>query len=128
MSHAQPAFKLLRWTGRPTVETQLCGSSVACQLLWISGGSLLGLISPVQVRAVEDAKDRLKKEQRFKARNSKSAAQATNSDKQTIRAQMEADRQERLATQQPVTQASTAQHLSGRAQTTSAGDLGLNAG
>ena len=82
----------------------------------------------MQVRAVEDAKDRLKKEQRFKARNSKSAAQVTNSEKETIRAQMEADRQERLATQQPVTQASTAQQLSGRAQITSAGDLGLDAG
>ena len=86
----------------------------------------------MQVRVVEDAKDRLKKEQRFKARNSKTAAHATNSDKETIRAQiraqMEADRQERLATQQPVTQASTAQQLSGRAQIASAGDLGLNAG
>ena len=82
----------------------------------------------MQVRAVEDAKDRLKKEQRFEARTSKSAAQATNSEKETIRAKMEADRQERLGAQQPVTQASTAQQLRGHAQITSAGDLGLNAG
>lgn len=109
---------------------QLCGSSVARQLPWVSGCSRLSLelMFPVQVRAVEDAKDRLKKEQRFKARNSKSVSQATNSEKEIIRAQMEADRQERLATQQPVTQASTAQQLNGRAQIRSAGDLGLNAG
>ena len=41
---------------------------------------------------------------------------------------MEADRQERLAPQQPVTQASTAQQLNGRVQIRSAGDLGLDAG
>eukprot|EP00891_Asterochloris_glomerata_P002534 jgi/Astpho2/2534/Aster-04248 len=86
------------------------------------------VVTMKEVRAVEDAKDRLKKEQRFKARNSKSVSQATNSEKEIIRAQMEADRQERLATQQPVTQASTAQQLNGRVQIRSAGDLGLNAG
>jgi hypothetical protein len=84
-------------------------------------------LTMAEVRMIEDAKDRLKKQQRITARNGRAAALAADDDKAAIRAAMEADRLERLA-RGPVTQGSTAISLPGGANVTSAGDLGLNSG
>ena len=80
----------------------------------------------LQVRAIEETKDRLKKQTTYQSRMSKASALPGNSDKATIRTQMEADRLER-ASRGPVTQGSTAQALPNGTVTT-AGDLGINGG
>lgn len=92
--------------------------------------TFLGLIyyvPGVQVRAIEDTKDRLKKQTQYQSRMSKAAALPGNADKNAIRTAMEADRLER-SSQGPVTKGSTAQALPGSANITTAGDLGLNSG
>lgn len=81
----------------------------------------------MQVRVIEETKDRLKKQTSYQSRMSKASALPGNSDKATIRTQMEADRLER-ASRGPVTQGSTAQALPGGANITTAGDLGINGG
>ncbi|KAL3153960.1 hypothetical protein ABBQ32_013520 [Trebouxia sp. C0010 RCD-2024] len=84
-------------------------------------------MSMKEVRAIEESKDRLKKQVSYQSRMSKASALPGNSDKTAIRTQMEADRLER-ASRGPVTQSSTAQALPGGANVTTAGDLGLNSG
>lgn len=79
------------------------------------------------MRAIEETKDRLKKQVSYQSRMSKAAALPGNADKATIRSQMEADRLER-ASKGPVTQGSTAQALPGGTNITTAGDMGLNTG
>ena len=81
----------------------------------------------LQVRAIEDTKDRLKKQVSYQARMSKASALPGNADKSAIRSAMEADRLER-SSRGPVTQGSTAQALPGGANITTAGDMGLNSG
>ena len=81
----------------------------------------------LQVRAIEESKDRLKKQNSYQSRMSKASALPSNADKASIRTQMEADRLER-ASRGPVTQGSTAQALPGGANITTAGDMGLNSG
>ena len=81
----------------------------------------------LQVRAIEDTKDRLKKQTQYQSRMSKASALPGNADKAAIRSAMEADRLER-SSQGPVTKGSTAQALPGSANITTAGDLGLNSG
>lgn len=83
--------------------------------------------SLLQVRAIEESKDRLKKQVSYQSRMSKASALPGTSDKAAIRTQMEADRLER-ASRGPVTQGSTAQALPSGANVTTAGDLGLNSG
>ena len=83
--------------------------------------------SLLQVRAIEETKDRLKKQTLYQSRMSKASALPGNSDKAAIRTQMEADRLER-ASRGPITQGSTAQALPGGANITTAGDLGINGG
>lgn len=79
----------------------------------------------MQVRAIEETKDRLKKQTSYQSRMSKASALPSNSDKAAIRSQMEADRLER-ASRGPVTQGSTAQALPGGTNIATAGDLGIN--
>lgn len=81
----------------------------------------------LQVRAIEDTKDRLKKQVSYQSRMSKASALPGNADKSAIRSAMEADRLER-SSREPVTQGSTAQALPGGANITTAGDMGLNSG
>ncbi|DBB06382.1 hypothetical protein WJX77_002508 [Trebouxia sp. C0004] len=80
-----------------------------------------------EVRAIEDTKDRLKKQVSYQSRMSKASALPGNADKSAIRSAMEADRLER-SSRGPVTQGSTAQALPGGANITTAGDMGLNSG
>ncbi|KAA6422146.1 hypothetical protein WJX79_000144 [Trebouxia sp. C0005] len=80
-----------------------------------------------EVRAIEDTKDRLKKQVSYQSRMSKASALPGNADKSAIRSAMEADRLER-SSREPVTQGSTAQALPGGANITTAGDMGLNSG
>ena len=77
-----------------------------------------------QVRLVEGAKDRLRRLQKEAAR-SKAAGKLPVSESQArIRAQMEADRQERLAAG-PVRRGSVAQPLPNGSGITTARDLGI---
>lgn len=80
-----------------------------------------------EVRAIEDTKDRLKKQVQYQSRMSKASNLPTNANKSAIRSAMEADRLER-ASRGPVTQGSTAQALPDGANITTAGDMGLNSG
>lgn len=84
-------------------------------------------ITMKEVRAIEDTKDRLRKQTSYQSRMSKASALPSNADKSAIRTAMEADRLER-SSRGPVTQGSTAQALPGGANITTAGDMGLNSG
>ena len=86
-----------------------------------------GCLPLLQVRSIEETKDRLKKQVQYQSRMSKASALPSNADKSAIRTAMEADRLER-SSQGPVTKGSTAQALPGSANITTAGDLGLNTG
>ena len=83
-------------------------------------------LQAVQVRLIDEAKDRLKRSQKEAAR-SKAATKLPTTDAQArVRLQMEADRLERLA-RGPVSQGSVAQPLPNGGGITTARDLGIGA-
>lgn len=77
----------------------------------------------LQVRLVEEAKDRLRKLQKEAARSKAASKIAVTDEQARVRAQMEADRLERLA-RGPVSQGSAAQALPTASGIHTARDLG----
>ena len=80
----------------------------------------------LQVRLVEEAKDRLRKLQKEAARSKAASKLPVTETQARLRAQMEADRRERIA-RGPVSQGSVAQPLPGNSGVTTARDLGIGA-
>mmetsp|Transcript_868 Transcript_868/g.5457 ORF Transcript_868/g.5457 Transcript_868/m.5457 type:complete len:93 (+) Transcript_868:3160-3438(+) len=76
----------------------------------------------VQFRQVEEAREKLVREQRRMAGTQRTTL---SKEQQRLREQLEADRKERMA-ESPVTRPSIAKPLEGGPKITTAGDLGLN--